>query len=172
MNESTCERCQTASGTPHSFHYGKRAGLPISDPPPTYRAVVHGNMHSAWTEHFEVGGLDSVVLCDGCLTRARARRAGRQLLQNWIGVPLVTVLYVLWFAGVVVWAWQGSWSQLALWLGLGVGVTASVYSVLYLMLEREDFAQQTAVELHEDKLRSQGWDAFWTERDFMGLTPH
>jgi hypothetical protein len=51
-------------------------------------------------------------------------------------------------------------------------VTVAVYSVIYLMLEREDFAQQTAVELHEDKLRAEGWDAFWTERDFMGRVPH
>lgn len=172
MNDSVCEKCQTASGTPHTFHYGKKAGLPTDGPPPAYRAVVHGDMHSAWTEHFEVGGMDAVILCDRCLTRARMRRALRRVLHDWIGVPLITVLYVLWAVGVAVWAWQGNWPQTALWFGVGLGVTVAVYSVIYLMLEREDFAQQTAVELHEDKLRAEGWDAFWTERDFMGRVPH
>jgi hypothetical protein len=126
MNDSVCDKCQTASGTPHTFHYGKKAGLPTDGPPPAYRAVVHGDMHSAWTEHFEVGGMDAVILCDRCLTRARMRRALRRVLHDWIGVPLITVLYVLWAVGVAGWGGAGARAQTPRGVGVGRGVTVAV----------------------------------------------
>jgi hypothetical protein len=172
MVDATCEKCRTASGTPHTFHYGKKAGLPPVDQPTTYRSAVVGNMHAAWTEHYEVGGVDTVVVCDHCLAKARRRRAGRMLLRQWIDVPLITVLYILWAVAVVVWIAQGEWTQSVLWLGAGLGVTLVAYTVIYLILETEDFAQHAAMELHQEKLRSKGWDAFWTDREFMGLAPH
>lgn len=171
MNDSTCESCRTTAGMPHSFHYGKLAGMPTTDPPPVYRAAVYGNMHSTWTTHYDVGGVDAVVLCKRCLTRARLRRAAR-VLGGWIGEPLVLVLCVLWAAGVVAWAWPGNWAQAAIWFGAGVLAAAAAYAVVYLRLTSEDFAQRTAVELHQQRLRDEGWDAFWTDREFTGLTPH
>ena len=172
MVDSTCEKCQTAGGEVHSFHYGRKAGLPSTDPPPTYRMVVVGNVHSAWTEHYEVGGMEGVALCNRCLMRARMRRAATTLMQQWFTEPLIALLYLLWGVGVVVWVIAGDWAQLAIWLGVGAGVTLAAYSAMYLMLRGEEFAQQIAVELHEEKLRSEGWDTFWTDPAYRVLTPH
>jgi hypothetical protein len=171
MSESTCEKCRTTPGTSHTFHYGKQAGLPVTDPPPVYRRRIYGNMHRTTTEHYEIGGVDAVTLCNRCLTRARMRRAGT-MLRHLMGEPLVAFLYLLWVVGVAVWAWRTDWTQLAAWSAFGVLATAIVYLVIYTRLTDEDFAQHTAVELHEDKLRAQGWNAFWTDQDFILLTPH
>ena len=172
MNDSTCEKCGTAPGTSHTFHYGKKAGMPTTEPPPTYRAVIYGNLHSTQAQHFQVGGVDAVALCNRCLTRTRIRRALTLVFRRWIGEPLVTFLYSLWAIGLVIWAWQQIWIELAVWAGVGVGVTVAAYTVIYLRLKTEDFAQHTAVELHAEKLRADGWDAFWTDHDFNVLTPH
>ncbi len=172
MVDSTCEKCRTAPGTPHAFHYGRKAGIPALGDPPPYRSATIGNMHATWTEHYEIGGVDSAVLCDDCLRKARIRRSARLLTHQWLGVPLVTVLYVLWAVGVATWLWQANWVQLALWAGVGLGATVIAYSVIYLMQENEDFAQRAAVELHADRLHAEGWNAFWTDREFLGLTPH
>jgi hypothetical protein len=172
MGNETCEKCGTAPGTAHPFHYGRKAGLPAAGPLPEYRAAVYGNMHSTWTEHYEVGGIDSVVLCRRCLSRARARTAVGRLVHTWANVPLVIVLYLLWAAGVGTWTWRQDWTPALLWFGVGVVATAVAYGVFYVMLRDDDFAQRTAVELHERRLREQGWDVFWTAREFTSLTPH
>lgn len=172
MVDSMCEKCQQTPGTAHAFHYGKKARIPVVDEPTVYQSNLVGNMHATWSEHYEMGGVDTAILCADCLRRARARRAARALVRNWLAVPLVTLLYALGALGIVVWVVVGDWTQVALWSVAVVGSAAIAYSVIYLMFETEDFAQQAAFELHEEHLRDEGWDAFWTDREFLGLTPH
>jgi hypothetical protein len=173
MSNPTCEQCESTPGTTYAFHYGRRAartGTGQAGTEPVFRATVHGR--SPATGEYEVGGLEAVILCDGCLTRARARRAGRLVLREWVRTPLIAFAYLVWAVVVGAWAWQGNWTQAAIWLGGGLVLSAAVYAVTYLILESEDFAQHTAVDLHEEKLREQGWDLFWTEKEFGHLTPH
>ena len=39
-------------------------------------------------------------------------------------------------------------------------------------LRDEDFAQHLAVDLHQEQLRREGWDTFWTDSELPYLTPH
>jgi hypothetical protein len=56
-------------------------------------------------------------------------------------------------------------------LAAGLGVTAVVHAVIYVALTREEFAQHTAIDLHEEGLRAQGWDQFWTDKEYAKLAP-
>lgn len=173
MTNTTCEKCQTTEGTPHAFHYGRST---ISDDPattPIYHASAYpGAPLAPWTDRYQIGGVEAVVLCTRCLARARARRAARVVLHDWMREPLVLVGYLIWLAALAVWAWQGDWSQLALGAAAGLIVTAVVYVITYVILHDEDFAQHLAVDLHQEKLREDGWDAFWTDNELKLLTPH
>ncbi len=170
MSTKTCERCGTAPGTQHTFHYGRAAA--VADPPvaPVYHASAYLDPAGHGTG-FHLGGVDAVTLCHRCLARARARRAAR-VIRDWAVMPLVAAAYVVLLIGILAWAWAGEWAQAALWLGVGVVATAVAYGLTYLVLRDEDFAQHTAVDLHSEKLRDQGWDAFWTDNEFARLAPH
>jgi hypothetical protein len=170
MSTTTCEQCRSAPGTQHTFHYGRSA--PVVDRPQAmaYHASAYPRSMSRGGP-FELGGVEAVSLCDHCLARARARRAG-SLLRRWVGMPLIASGYAVLLVGVLAWAFTSNWAQAAIWLGVGLVATAVAYSVAYVMLENEDFAQHTAVDVHLEKLRAQGWDSFWTDKEFSSLTPH
>lgn len=169
MSNMTCEQCGTASGAQHTFHYGRTA----PDGPmeaPVYHASAYLSP-TAHTEQFQLGGIEAVVLCERCLARARARRAAR-LLRSWIAMPLILAAYAVVVVGAIAWAATGDWAQAAIWFGVAIAVTAAAYGVAYAALRDEDFAQHTAVDIHMEQLREQGWDSFWTDKEFASLTPH
>lgn len=169
----TCEKCQSAKGSPHVFHYGRSAAA--GDAAAT--EIYHGSAYPAaplspWTDRYQVGGIEAVVLCNRCLARARARRAARVLLRDWIRQPLVILGYLALAVALTVWAWRGDWASLIVGSILVVAVTAAVYVATYLILHDEDFAQHLAVDLHHEKLRDDGWDTFSTDNQLPYLSPH
>ena len=169
MTNTTCEQCRTTEGASHAFHYGRVAP---AGPETVFHASAYPSTQSAWHDRYQIGGIETVVLCNSCLARTRARHAGRVVLREWIRVPLVALGYLAWAVALVLWAWQGAWWELALGAVVGLGITAAVYVVAYRILQDEDFAQHLAVDLHQEQLREQGWDAFWTDNEFAHLAPH
>ena len=188
MSSMTCERCGTAPGAEYTFHYGRTAPaddrfLDRPDEPPDQRestaespkgTVYHASAYLTDTgvhETFQLGGIEAVTLCQHCLRKARRHHAAR-LLRGWVRMPLVAAAYAVLVIGAVAWAVTGDWAQTAIWLGVGLVVSAIAYVVAYMAIEDEDFAQHTAVDVHAQRLREQGWDAFWTENEFAHLAPH
>jgi hypothetical protein len=184
MSTMICERCGTAPGAAHTFHYGRTAPVDdrFDDPPEATEStaehptgtVYHASAYLTETgahEAFQVGGIEAVALCEHCLRKARRHRAARLLLE-WVRMPLVVAGYGALVIGIVAWASAGNWVQAAIWLGVGLVVTAIAYAVAYMALEDEDFAQHTAVDVHAERLREQGWDQFWTDNEFAHLAPH
>lgn len=192
MSTMTCERCGTAPGTQHTFRYGRTAPVderfldrsadPPDDPPEDVECsaeapqgvVYHASAYLTDTgahETFQLGGIEAVALCEHCLNKARRHHAAR-LLRSWARMPLVAAGYAVLVIGAIAWAATGERGQTAIWLGVGVVVTAIAYVVAYMALEDEDFAQHMAVDVHAQRLREQGWDAFWTENEFAHLAPH
>ena len=169
MSTMICERCGTSPGTPHTFHYGRTA--PVDEPE---GVVYHASAYLSDTgahETFQLGGVEAVTLCEHCLGKARRHHAAR-MLRTWVRMPLIAAAYAVLVIGVIAWAATGDWGQSAIWLGVGLVVTAIAYVVAYLTIEDEDFAQHTAVDVHAERLREQGWDAFWTDNEFAHLAPH
>jgi uncharacterized membrane protein (DUF485 family) len=159
-NTTSCDHCGSSPAVPHSFRYGRQT-------------VDLDPERSVWASHYEVAGVDTVALCAHCLARARTRRTFRLLLHEWFGVPVVTVAYVLWAVALAVLVWQGDGSTTAWLLAGGLVVTTLVYTAIYLVLQSEDFAQHAAMLEHEQYLRDQGWDTFWTDKEFGTLAaPH
>jgi hypothetical protein len=154
MTSATCEQCRTTEGTPYEFHYGRSAPVPDR------------------TDRFQIGGVETVTLCPRCLTRARVRRAARVVARDWVREPLVLLGYFALAVALGVWAWQGDWSSFIVGTALALAVTALVFVVTYVVLHDEDFAQHLAVELHQEKLRNEGWDSFWTDNELKLLSPH
>jgi hypothetical protein len=173
MSKATCEQCLRADGTPYEFHYGRARPVDDPDTAPYYHASAYpGAPLAPWTDRYQLGGIETVMLCRRCLARARARRAARVVLREWSREPLVAVGYLAWVVALGVWAWQGDWSSLALGLAIGLAVTAVVYGVTYVILHDDEFARHLAVDLHQEKLRNDGWDTFWTDNELKFLTPH
>lgn len=185
MSTMICERCGTAPGAEYTFRYGRTAPVdvrfvdPPADPPASSAGAPEGVVYHASAyltdtgahETFQLGGIEAVTLCAHCLRKARRRHAAR-LLRRWVRMPLVEAAYAVLVIGAVAWAATGDWAQAATWLGVGLAVTAIAYTVAYMTIEDEDFAQHTAVDVHAQRLREQGWDAFWTENEFAHLAPH
>ena len=170
MTNATCEQCRTAEGTPHAFHYGRSA--PVRDQA-VYRASAYpGSPLTPWTDRYQIGGVETVVLCRRCLTRARVRRAVRVVARDWVREPLVFLGYLALAVALGVWAWQGDWSSFFIGVALALAVTALVFVVTYLILHDEEFAQHVAVDLHQERLRKDGWDSFWTDHELQHLAPH
>jgi uncharacterized membrane protein len=169
MTTMTCEHCGATPAVPHTFHYGKSTGSTDFQSTP-FSTPTSSGVRTTWTTHYQIAGLDTVALCDRCLTRARLRRTGRLLLREWIGVPLIAFFYVVAVICVVGYGWQGDWAQSMQWLGGTAGITALVAAVIWIVLQSEDFAQRAAVQEHEKRLREQGWDAFWTDKEFSKLS--
>jgi hypothetical protein len=173
MSNATCEKCLTCEGTPYEFHYGR--ARPVDDPEtaPYYHASAYpGAPLSPWTDRYQIGGVETVMLCSRCLARARAHRAARLVLREWIREPLVALGYGAWVVALAVWAWQGDWSRFSIGVAVGLVVTAVVYVVTYVILHDDEFAQHLAVDLHQERLRDDGWDRFWTANEFTHLVPH
>ena len=181
MSTMICERCGTTQGTQHTFHYGRTAPVNehLVDPPEASKEAPQGVVYHASAyltdtgvhETFQLGGVEAVALCAHCLNKARRHRAAR-LLRSWVRMPLVAAGYAVVVVGAIAWVAVGDWTQAAIWLGVGLVVTAIAYVVAYMALEDEDFAQHTAVDVHAERLREQGWDAFWTDNEFAHLAPH
>lgn len=187
MSTNICERCGTAPGAEYTFHYGRTAPVddrfldPPDDPPEPAESAEepHGTVYHASAyltdtgahETFQLGGVEAVVLCAHCLRKGRRHHAAR-MLRSWVRMPLVAAAYAVLVIGMIAWAATGDWVQAAVWLGVGVVVTAIAYAVSYMAIEDEDFAEHTAVDVHAQRLREQGWDAFWTENEFAHLAPH
>jgi hypothetical protein len=170
MSTMNCEHCGSTPAAPHSFHYGRTSGT--SDVHAAAADPRFSGSPTTWRSPYHVEGTDTVALCAQCLARARARHSGKLLLREWVRVPLFGFLYALWAIGVGVAAWQGSWGTSGLVLAGGLAVTGLVYLVIYLVLRGEDFAQHAAMLEHEQRLRDDGWDTFWSDKDLARLTPH
>lgn len=169
MTNATCEQCRTSEGTAHEFHYGRDT---TADDQTIYHASAYpGAPLSPWTDRYQIGGIEAVVLCDGCLRRARSRRAAR-VLWDWVREPIAMLGYLAWVVALAVWAWQGEWSRFGAGIAVGLGVTFVAFATAYTVLRDEDFAQHLAVDLHQEKLRDEGWDTFWTSSEFLHLAPH
>jgi hypothetical protein len=149
MTNATCEQCLRTEGTRYEFRYGRMT-----------------------SDQVLVGGVEEVVLCKQCLVRARLRRAGRVVLHEWFREPLAAVGYAAWAVALAVSAWQGEWAWFLVGVAAGLAVTAIVAGLIYAELRDEDFAQHLAVDLHQEKLRKEGWDSFWTEAEFALRAPH
>ena len=189
MSTMICERCGTAPGSEYTFRYGRSAPVderlvkrlddPPDDPPESTADSPQGTVYHASAyltdtgmhETFQLGGLEAVTLCVHCLRKARRHHAAR-VLRDWVRMPLVAAGYAVLVIGAIAWAAAGDWTQTAIWLGVGLVVTAIAYAVAYMAIEDEEFAQHTAVDVHAQRLREQGWDAFWTENEFAHLAPH
>lgn len=173
MTNAPCEQCMTTEGAPHAFHYGRTEPADHAGGTAYYHASAYpGSPLTPWTDRYQIGGVETVVLCERCLARARARRATRIVLREWLREPLVALGYAAWLVALVAWTWQGAWSSLAAGAAVGLGITVLVWAITYVILRDEDFAQHLAVDLHQERLRREGWDAFWTDRELPLLTPH
>ena len=157
MSTMNCEHCGSAQAAQHSFHYGRSGST---------------DTRTTWRNRPDVVGTDTVALCAQCLARARARRAGTLLMREWIRIPMFGFAYAMWVLVVGLVAWEGSWGTSGLVLAGGLAVTGLVYLVIYLVLRGEDFAQHAAMLEHEQRLRDDGWDAFWSDKELARLTPH
>jgi len=166
MSGMICERCETNEGTEHTFHYGRTVA--------PEEVVYHASAYLSdigTHEAFQLSGSEGVVLCDDCLNKARRRRALRTL-RAWVRRPLIAAAWAVLLIGAVAWAVAGDWTQAAICLGLGLAVGAIAFGVTYMALEDEDFAEHTAVDVHAERLREQGYDTFWTNDDLGHFIPH
>lgn len=165
MGTRSCERCRSRAGTPYAFHYGRVAGVGVGH----WRSAGGGAPQRTTAAQVTIGGTDAAYVCHRCLRRARLRRAGKVLLREFTGLPLLWLVYAL----PVLWAGatmgRGHWLTSLLWLAVVIGVPVVMLGLIYALMRPQATGEWAAIRLHRAALEEQGWKECWTTSSFAKI---
>jgi len=147
-----CDICELREGESFPVIYGKAL---VQRNTPT-----RGSTATRVETTYGVGGSTRVGLCRGCVRRHRL-----QTLQPGAALAVAGLIaMVVGFMGFLP-------GQMSISAGVA-GFFATVFGIAALAIwvsQQETFAARYAVKRREAALKEEGWNAFWTEKEYARL---
>lgn len=142
----SCAVCGAYQGRAHLFYYGRKLRQEAS----------FGMKHI----QYEVASSRSVSLCNRCVLKER-------LWIVWRGLFLAALAIGLGFADSIVRGETWSGLLVAGTLLAGLGSLAFLWEAL--SSRQEEIGDRKAIELNRKELEAQGYDSFWTRKEYKAL---